>query len=174
MSKPAVQIGRVASGRDAQTQSGGGFVVGGAGAEDFVAIVPLTEVDGAGEPPVPPTLVEACTPAWPVRRIVGGSGLAVTSPLSTRGRARYTVGWPGLAQAERDAVLAWLLDEVVIGGGGGDGGSLRAMAIRIDGPEGDPVEVRIISAARAEELLERTADSEGLYSIGPFECEEVK
>lgn len=171
MTMPAVQIGRFASGRDAQTQSGGDFTVGGAGAEDFVAIVPLTEVDGAGEPPVAPTMVESCSPAWPVRRVVGGSGLAVTSGLSTRGRARFNVGWPGVSQADGDAVIAWLVEDVVIGGGGG---GLRAIAIRIDGPDADPVELRILDASRVEELMERVFDAEGLYSIGPFECEEVK
>lgn len=168
---PAVQLRSFSPGRDPATQSGGGLVVGGAGAEDFVAIVPLAEVDGAGSPPVEPDHVAGVEPAWAVRRVVGGSGAPVTSSLATAPRPRFRVGWGALDADERDAVLAWLLVDVGLGGAGG---SLRAMSIRVDGPDADPTEMRIIDAGgEVERCVEYVRDGEVVYSVGPFDCEAV-
>jgi hypothetical protein len=175
VSLPAVQLRPFAGGRDPATASGGGFVVGGEGAEDFVAIVPLGEVGAAGEPPVEPDIVEGVTPGQTVRRIVSGCGAVVTSATASCDRARFSVGWSAVTAAERDALIAWLLEDVAVGGAGG---SLRAMAVRVDGPGGDTVEMRIIDAgATVESLLERVDGVVGgagdRYSVGPFECEEI-
>ena len=101
----------------------------GAGAEDFVALIPADEpiAAGAGFPPVTPDLVTAIEVPTRVRSVSCRSGERQTSPAETKPRARFEVRWTGLTLAERDELVAWFRDEVQ--------GRLLAFWIEPDAPE---------------------------------------
>lgn len=110
------------------------------GTDDFLALAPLFEPLSAGAPPHAPALVQRLTVIDPVRRMVTASGHVVTCPLAAgavRGagsewkgrRARFEVRWSNLTRAERDDLIAFFRDEVIVGPEGG----VFAFDLSVDG-----------------------------------------
>ena len=149
---------------------------GDAGAEDLALLVPPVEMLSAGFPPVPPAFVTKVQTSSGVRRVATASGHAVTSALATtRGRSQFDVGWGLLTADRRDALIAFLRDEVVLDVDGGSQGSVYAMTVEVDGPGTDSAAKLRIAAVPTgwETLLVRLSGTNGLYSVGPFTCEET-
>lgn len=82
------------------------------GVDNLLQLVPTVEGLLAGGPPVLPVLVQRVEHDDHVRRLLGASGMAVTRPLSSAARVRYSVTWPPMTLQERDAMLLWLNNEV--------------------------------------------------------------
>lgn len=155
------------------------IVLGSTGAEDLVPLVPLVEPVSAGRPPVMPMLVSSIEVPIGAASVQGGSGWRRTAPAPGvgvglwGGRVVIDVEWPILEQDQLDVLLAYLQDEV---GLGGKGGTLRAMTIDVDGEDntGSAVEVRAIEVPEdVMELVERVCGRVGIYRVGPLRCEEV-
>lgn len=144
------------------------------GAEDLFLIQPLSEPLSDSEPPVAPVLSTGLRAdgGEVVRRVPTVSGHVVSSAIGIEGpRPRLEIEWPGLDQDERDQVLDWLRNGLVCGG---SGGSQFAALIRVDGPEGEAVRVRVIRMPDdVETLMARVHGRTGVYRIGPLEVEEV-
>ncbi|MGH7132694.1 MAG: hypothetical protein ACREJO_12180 [Phycisphaerales bacterium] len=140
------------------------------GADDFVAMVPLVEVLSAGDPPVAPTLVQRLTPGVWSRRVVRSSaGYTHTAALDRAGRSRWVVGWPTLTRGERDALVAFFRDEVVVGEGGGQFG----FTIEPDGPGNGTLVVRPIGPVAHRWVAGNGGGAREVHAIEGVECEEV-
>jgi hypothetical protein len=115
------------------------------GTDSFLALQPIAEPLSAGVLPtgIAPALVRRLTIADPVRRLVCASGHAVTHPLvagAVRGdggglkhrgrRVLFELAFGPLTKAQRDTLLAFLRDQVVIGAQGG----LFGFDLALDGP----------------------------------------
>lgn len=130
-----------------------------AGEDGFVSLVDLFEPISAGAPPIAPAFIRRIDAGGDVVRITPRSGPTITRPRLSCDRARYTVGWNGMDREARDALLAWVRDDL--------GGMLRGFYIEPDGPGTGAVRVRM------------TADYTDLWRNRPVwdsaevECEEV-
>lgn len=105
-------------------------------------LLPADEPVSVGEPPVAPTLVSVLRVGLPRRSVRCASGWRITAPLDLVARPRMTVTWDGVTKADRDAVLAFLRDEV--------GHRAGAFGVRLDGPASELTTVRPLEDARDE------------------------
>lgn len=149
MAVPAVKFGSWATGADP--------VLPTAGVDGLAMLVPVAEPVSVGEPPVAPALTASMAVDWPVvTKPV--RGWDVTRAAETALRPRWRVFWPTLTKAERDLMLAWLLDDV--------GHGLLAWDLTVDGPEAATVKVRFVGP------VSETTRGKGVWSMGG-EVEEV-
>lgn len=115
------------------------------------ALVPFLEQGASSEPPTAPTLIRELSTVFAVRTTHTFAGRVRTTPLAARPRARFNVSWTAVAKPQRDAIWSWWLDEL-------DAGA-RGFALRIDGPDADPITV-IFDADLQEQEVDR-----GIYSL---------
>jgi hypothetical protein len=103
------------------------------GVAGFVAYQPLSEVVTQGLPPVRPTLIARVR--TPLRRAVmrTASGAMVTRPVTSqsRGRSSIVVTWNPLSRGERETLIAWARDILLVGEQGGRFGFL----VQLEGAE---------------------------------------
>lgn len=157
-------------------------VPGSTGAEDLALLVPAAGVISAGKPPIAPALVSEIEMEFGLGDVGASSGWRCTRPGRAHGQhwnggVSVSIEWPVLTREQWTVLKAWLLDEV---GLGGEGGSLRAITVEIDGAEvaDSAVDVRLVDlAGDIETLLVRVAGSgpgaETLYRFGPVRAMEV-
>lgn len=124
-------------------------------------LIPEAEPLSQGEPPYPPQLVDRLMIGWDRRRVGCRSGQTITCGLATAPRPRLSVRWDGLTKAERDALLAFLRDDVE--------GTTKAFDLRPDGP--DEPGVGIVTVRAIADAV-NTWQTKGAWRI-EAECEEV-
>lgn len=165
---PAVLAGAPA------TEGGGGFVgpaarlrpfISGpntvtptAGANNLALLIPAAEPLSVGLPPVQPVLGRRISVPYRVRRVGVRSGQTAALALDVAPRPRFQVVWDGLVKADRDALLAWIAEELE--------GTRFAFDLEVEGPGSTPVTVRPVADA-LDEWMDKAA-----YRIS-LEVEEV-
>ena len=152
------------------------IVPGETGAEDLEVLTALAGPVSAGRFPAAPTLVTTLTVQLGGASAACGSGWRQTRATGTHWNSGVNVElfWPRLDETQRSAMLAFLLDVVKIGSGGGT--SLLAVTVDIDGAGliGSAVDLLIDApSGPLENLLERIAGTTGLYSLGPLTAREL-
>lgn len=125
----------------------------------LAALVPISEPLSGGVPPTRPVLVRRMRTGLPKSRVRVVSGQAITSPRRTRPRPVFEVRWAPMPQSERDALRAFLRDDVAQG--------VRGMTIEVDGPATGRRTLRPL-ADITEQLI-----AVGVYDTVAVECEEV-
>ncbi len=142
---------------------------------DLVAIAPLAEPLSAGAPPVTPALVEQASLARPegLRSVRAGSGQLITAALATAGRARFSVRWGSLTEAEADSLRDFFELELLAGGGDG---AVLAFEIEPDGPGGGvgTVKVRALGPLRLSLRANVSGGAGVVYEGAEVECERVE
>ena len=164
-------------------------VPGSAGAEDLVLLVPAGGIISAGKPPIAPALVSVLEVSLAPEASPVSSGHRVTRRPGIGGSVQglhwnagvsVEIEWPVLTTAQWETLRAWLLEDV---GLGGEGGSLRAITIEVDGAgvTDSAVDLRLVDVpGDVETLLVRISGSgpgvggaECLYRFGPVRGVEV-
>lgn len=130
------------------------------GDDDLVLGVGAVEPLTVGEVPIPPDLVEEMAAPRRIRSVRYRSGGRVTSPLRSKQRARFQVGWTTLDDEQRETLLAFFRDEV--------GGTRYGFDVRVDGPGTDSL-VTLRAVADPEHVLR----AKGVHGVTVFEAEEL-
>lgn len=126
--------------------------------QDF--LVPITEPQTSGAPPVTPDLVGYAAVGRAVRRLRAASGQLVLSPLTTSRREVYRVGWSHINRAQEQQLREFF-------GKDGTSGGLFAFDLEPDGPGSGTITVRPLEAVVFEFV------SPGVYRVPEFRVEGV-
>lgn len=142
------------------------------GVDGFVAAVPLVEPLSAGAPPLGllPFTERLGPPVgggWPRRMVRSSAGYLHTAALDRAGRAMFTVSFPAVTRAERDALLAFFRDEVACGDRGGQYG----FDLEPDGAGNGVVVVRPTGKV-THRWVEGSGDK-SVHAVDVGECEEI-
>ena len=133
-----------------------------AGVGGLVLLVPADEALPGSQPPVPPSIASAASSACPARLVRGADGSPRALALATTTRARWSVAWKALTQAQAAALIDWLDLEVNL--------TERYWTLYPDGLDGEAVTVRLLNKVQVRQVA-RTGL--GVWQTDEVEVEEV-
>lgn len=147
----------------------------GTGSTQLIPLVPVAEPISVGAPPTAPNFVTSVDPGYDgvVRSRRTASGHLKTSTTRSAPRPRFSVEWRGLSKSERDALWAWILQDL--------GVTEKAFTVELDGVDGGgEANLRMLSTPEeTHAFAKHRGGGEGgpaeahVYHIGPVQCEEV-